>query len=106
MDAITQAYRALGKFASEIEPARIGAQDFEPTREDGPAIINDLVCLCEKVDAVIAAYGEYLRSHGIVHDHDLSYFKTQLRDALEGNAFFCISSGIDERIEARREAAE
>ena len=106
MDAITQAYRALGKFASEIEPAKIGSSDFEPTREDGQEIIHDLVCLCEKVDAVIECYGNYLRSHGIVHDYDLSYFKTQLRDALEGNAFFCISSGIDERIEERLEAAE
>lgn len=107
MDAITQAYRALGKFASEIEPSRIDGFDFEPTRQGGKDFIYDLVQLCEKVDTLIQACGDYCYSRGVVHQHDLKEnFKDQLRGALEGRAFFCIESGIEERIEGNREAAE
>lgn len=103
MDAITQAYRSLAAFANGIIPSRI---DSEPTRNDGKAIIDDLMLLAEKVDAVIEAYGLELERHHVIDDHDLRHFRAQVSGALEGNATFCIENGVEDCIEARREAAE
>lgn len=106
MDAIKRALDDLGKF-TETDPPRIDSYDYEPTRQGGQDFINWLVQFSEKVDRVIKECGDYCYSRGVVREHDLKdNFQDQLRNALDGNAFFCIESGIEERIEDRREAAE
>ena len=106
-DPRTHAFKDLAAFCTGFIPSRIGAGDFEPTRADGRDIQQDLELFARKVDAVVYAYGEYVRKFGIVSDRDLvDCFEDQLRTALEGNAMFLIRDGIENRIEERREAAE
>ena len=106
-DPRTFPLKDLAAFCTGFIPSRIGAGDFEPTRADGRDIQNDLELFARKVDAVVYAYGEYVREFGVISDRDLvDCFEDQLRNALEGNAMYLIEAGIEQRIEERAEAAE
>ena len=102
---IVTALRALGTFANGIIPSSLGR--FEPTIEDAREFQNDLMLLAEKVDAVIEAYGEYLKFHGVLSQSDVDdCFKRQLAGALQGNATFVLESGIQELIDQRDDEAD
>ena len=106
-DPRTFPLKDLAAFCTGFIPSRIGAGDFEPTRADGRDIQKDLELFARKVDAVVYAYGEYMREFGVISDRDLvDCFEDQLRNALEGNATYVIEEGIRQRIADRIEAAE
>jgi hypothetical protein len=101
---IVTALRALGVFANGIIPSSIGR--YEPTIEDANEFQNDLMLLAAKVDAVVEAYGEYLKSHGVLSRSDVDdCFRGQLANALQGNATFLIESGVQDLIDQREECA-
>ena len=99
-DRITQALRDLGHFANTFTPHRITSPAMEPVEGDAEDFNSDLMLIARKVDAVIEAYGEYLQSHGILSASDVSdCFRLQMEKALDGNATYLISSGVEDRIE-------
>ena len=106
-DTITWELRKLGAFANGIIPHEIVGPGFEPTMQDAIEIQKDLRLLASKVDGVIAAYGEYLQSNGIVSASDVKdCFTGVLAGALDGNALYLIEGGTQDRIDALAEAAE
>ena len=98
-DRRTEALRDLAVFASTFTPHKITSLSMEPVAEDADEFNADLMKFARKVDAVIAAYGEYLQSHGILSKGDVEdCFRLQLESALSGNATFLIIAGVDDRL--------
>jgi hypothetical protein len=85
---MTELDRALGVTVGRLtafKPARIVG---EPHIGDAHNLIDDLLAIAAIVDPLIAAYGEYARSHfGRI---DQSLFADQLLGALLGNATFAV----------------
>jgi hypothetical protein len=102
-DTITRKLHELGDFANGITPSRLDHR-YAITRTDGEAFIEDLTLLAHKVDAVIEAYGELLLAHDVISISDLrDCFKGQVLGALECNAIFAITDGIENLLEAQHE---
>lgn len=100
---IIRAYRNLAALAHTVIPARIGSS--EPNYDDAKAIQDDLLTLANRVDAVVEAYGKYLQAYGLISGAELrTCFTNQLLEALDGNALYCVESGITQRIEERMSA--
>jgi hypothetical protein len=101
-DTRSQALSSLALFAKGIIPSRIGAHDFEPSRTDSIDLQNDLLIIADKADAVFLSYGVRLHEAGIISAHDVrDHFTDVVRNAITGNALFCIEAGIQERINER-----
>lgn len=74
--------QAVEKLAAMVPTFIIGTPDMI----DAKWLIMDLKSLCDLIDPLIAAYGQYAESNfGKI---DQSLFTDQLRGALEGNAMF------------------
>lgn len=100
-DQITWELRKLSAFANGIVPHKIAGPGFEPTMQDAIEIQKELGLLASRVDRVIEAYGEYLRSNGMVSADDVKdCFTGILVGALDGNALYVIQSGTQDRIDA------
>jgi hypothetical protein len=94
-------WKELGECAKGIIPAR---SPLDPRPSEIRAINDDLEVLARKVDALILAYGEYVKansSSGV----DLDLFTDQLSKALEGNATYEIECAASDRLEQIMEAA-
>lgn len=103
MSNLTAAYRQLENFAAGIIPSRFAAPDYEPTMSEAREVQNDLCMLARHVDGIIHQYGVHCREHGIIAADDLKQFTDVLANALDGNALYLISSGVEKRIEEVRE---
>lgn len=105
IDNIKFALRGLGLTANGMRPHTVGLnRAFEPIREDIRGFQDDLYLLAGKFDRVLEAYGEYLRSLGIVSERDVKeHFTNIVFRAIDGNATFCIERGIEARLEERAE---
>ena len=101
---IVFALRSLGLTANGMRPHSVGInRAFEPVREDIRGFQDDLYLLAGKFDRVLQAYGDYLRSLGIVSERDVKeHFTNVAFRALDGNATACIELGIEERIQDRQ----
>lgn len=91
------ALQDLAAFCAGIIPTTVG---INPTENDGIELAKDLRLLATKVDRVIEAYGDYADSMIGV---DLSLFKSQMDEALTGNAIYEIKSEARERQQERDE---
>jgi len=95
-------WAALAKFCAGMagQPARI---HLDPMPSDYRAFADDLRLLAANLDPLVEAMGEYFAANvpGYV---DLSLFKNQLRDALEGNAIYEIESAAEVLAEDLAEA--
>lgn len=101
---ITNALRSLGAFGNGIIPHRIAGS--EPDMQDAIEFQKELLMLAARVDRVIEAYGEYLNSNGVLSADDVKdCFRNVLHDALDGNALFCIQSGVEDRLQAIEDEA-
>lgn len=96
---ITAAFRDLGNFCHGIIPSRVSAHDYEPSRSDALAIINDLLIFARRVDRVLYAYGNYCKDNAMLPDRYLKDFSNVLLNTLEGNQTFLIESAIEQRLE-------
>ena len=98
--AIMAAVEKLAGFA----PVRIVG---EPDAADGQNLIDDLHALAAIFDSVIAAVGEYAVSTLGMPHADMKEFCDQVRNAIEGNATFCIETTLRDRLDhAVEDAAE
>lgn len=80
---IEHRWRELSACAAGIVPTRI---PLEPAPGEIEMVGDDLRVLARKVDALIAAYGNYVHAHapGI----DRSLFQDVLLNAVDGNALY------------------
>jgi hypothetical protein len=92
----------LAAFCLGIVPTKVIG---EPDWQDGRALVDDLKLIAEKVDRVIAAYGDYADSVIGISKEDQRLFVNQLSDALTGNAMHVIESSIEWRQECLDEDA-
>ena len=97
-DELTNCWRDLAALAAGIIPAKLGTS---PEPDDILATLDDLGLLCRKVDRLVLAYGEYVNNR-TGRKVDLSLFKDQLAQALEGNALY----EIEEAAQDIRDQAE
>jgi hypothetical protein len=75
----------------------------EPDMADAAGLVDDLMALAAIMDPVIETVGVYAYGAIGFSARDLSLFRHQLRDALEGNATFVIEEAMRERAETRAE---
>jgi hypothetical protein len=75
----------------------------EPDRADAEGLVDDLMALAAIMDPVIEAVGAYAYGAIGFPARDLSLFRHQLRDALEGNATFVIAEAMRARAESAAE---
>lgn len=83
-----------------FRPARIVG---EPDATDGDALADDLIAIATIVDPIIAAIGDYADSTIGIPQADRTSFHHQLRQALEGNATYVVTTAVEARIAARSE---
>lgn len=90
-DTRKQALDSLATFCQGIIPTRVASF---PSASDGIELANDLRLLTDRVDRVIAAYGDYAQS--TLGSVDLDLFKDQLLGTLDGNALYEIEQAAQE----------
>lgn len=101
-NVIKQRLADLSNFCRDVTPARVVG---EPDRADALNIVDDLKALAERVDRVVAAYGEYAVYSLGMSGKSLTLFRDQLRDALDGSALFMLSEIGEELENSRRKRA-
>lgn len=92
--------RELGQFGQGFEPTKL---PMHCEGDDFRAVQNDIEIFTRKVDAVVEAWGEYVKSNAPC-SVDLNLFREQLLGSLDGNAFFEISQCAEKADEEALEA--
>jgi hypothetical protein len=84
-------WRELSSCAAGIVPTRI---PIEPAPADFEPVADDLRVLARKVDALVAAYGDYVGANAPGLDRSL--FQDVLFSAIDGNALYEIERAAQE----------
>jgi hypothetical protein len=98
--AVAEACRIAADKLNGFIPQRVVG---EPDRADAEGLVDDLMALAAIMDPVIEAVGAYAYGAIGFPARDLSLFRHQLRDALEGNATFVIAEAMRARAESAAE---
>lgn len=94
---IIRALRQLGTLGNGMIPSKIVG---EPNHQDAADIIKDLAVIARHVDAVIEAYGAYVKDFvNIGADEFRDNFHEQTIRKLQDGAFFTIENAINEHQE-------
>lgn len=84
-----------------LRMTRIG--QWHPDEQDAKALLEDIDAICHIIDPVILAIGDYANLHfGRI---DLTLFENQLRDTLDGNAAYEITSAAEALAQERLDTA-
>lgn len=73
----------------------------QPEAGDAQCLKHDLISLSEIVDDLVQAFGDYANATVGLTQKDLSYFHSQLRDAIDGNATAVLDGVADQLRELR-----
>jgi hypothetical protein len=92
---------AIAKLAA-FRPTRVVG---EPDAADAGGLADDLLAIAAIVDPIIAAIGDYADSVIGIARADRPLFRDQLRQALEGNATYALTTAIEARLASRCEEA-